>query len=203
MTIKSVQIILISLLIGCSDDKAKQAFSAVDRSEINQIVEAVIRQDSLPFYNTSDTSLIPLSTKLRKIYVTAQDTLAEIPPPVDRQRIPVYKLLNTLVKGERFFDLSDTAYFYFQNTLADTFTLGKAVIGEIMTTELASTNSTVDMRTNIRYYDWTIPILSKNQTRAYIELTNNCVECGGATAFYLEKIKGKWTVVGWNKLWMN
>jgi hypothetical protein len=203
MTIKSVQIILISLLIGCSDDKAKQAFSAVDRSEINQIVEAVIRQDSLPFYNTSDTSLIPLSTKLRKIYVTAQDTLAEIPPPVDRQRIPVYKLLNTLVKGERFFDWSDTAYFYFQNTLADTFTLGKAVMGEIMTTELASTNSTVDMRTNIRYYDWTIPILSKNQTRAYIELTINCVECGGATAFYLEKIKGKWTVVGWNKLWMN
>lgn len=200
---KTLLTILISLLIGCSDDKSKQAFPTVDRSEINQILEAVIRQDSLPFYKTSDTPFIPLSTKLRKIYVTAQDTMPDIPPPVDQQKIPVYKLLNSLVRDERFFNWSDTAYFYFQNNLADTFTLGKALTERIATTELASTNSTVDVRTSIRYYDLTIPILSQNQTRAYIELTNNCADCGGATAFYLEKINGKWTVVGWNRLWMN
>ena len=80
--------IFISLLIGCSDDKSKQAFPTVDRREINHIVEAVIRHDSLPFHKTSDTSFIPLSTKLRKIYVTAQDAMPDIPPPVDRQKIP-------------------------------------------------------------------------------------------------------------------
>ena len=200
---KTLLTIFISLLIGCSDNNAKQAFPTVARSEINRIVETVIQQDSLPFHNTSGTAIIPLSTRLRKIYVTAQYTMPDIPPPVNRQKIPAYKLLNSLVKGERFFNWSDTAYFYFQNNLADTLILGKALTRGIATTELVATNSTVDKRPNIRYYDLTIPILSKNQTRAYVELTNNCVDCGGATAFYLEKISGMWTVVGWERLGMN
>jgi hypothetical protein len=97
-------ITFIIFLIGCTDDKLKQAFPNVNRNDINQIAEVVIRQDSMPFHKSSDTSFVPLSASLRKIFVTTQDTTPDIPPPVDRQTVPVYKLLNSLVKHERFFE---------------------------------------------------------------------------------------------------
>jgi len=55
----------------------------------------------------------------------------------------------------------------------------------------------------VRYYDLTIPIFSLDNKKAYVELTNNCDDCGGATAYYLEKISNKWTIVGWERVWMS
>lgn len=188
-------------LISCRDNKLKLTFPDIDRSDINQIIEAVIHFDSLPFYNTSDTSFIPLSTNLRKIYVTPQGTTPDIPPPVNRQKIPAYTLLNSLVKNEIFFPWSDTAFFYFKNNLTDTFTLEKALTNKIATTNIRTRNATTDNTPYGRYYDLTIPIFSADQRKAYIVCTKNCSGCGGATAFFLEKTASKWTIIGWRTLW--
>ena len=155
------------------------------------------------FVDSDNSQLIPLSVNLRKLRVTVPDTTSDVSPPIDHNTVSIFNLLNSLVNNKRFFERSDSSYFLFQNNSVDTFTIDKSI-----TEKLAIMNSYVQQQKInstrfAHYYDLTIPILSVDKKKAYIELTNNCSGCGGATAFYLEKIDSMWTVIGWQRLWLN
>lgn len=81
--------------------------------------------------------------------------------------------------------------------------IDKSISQALLTTTFSKERQKRNTGLENHYYDLTIPILSADNRKAYIELTNNCNGCGGATAFYLEKINDKWTIVGWEGRWMN
>ena len=188
--------------VGCNNN-SRQGFLPADKKDINEIVEAVVHQDSLPFLKGGAQGSIPLSINLRKLYVAVPDTTRGVPPPADHSTVSIFNLFNSLVNQQRFFERADSSYFIFQNNSIDSFIIDKTITENIATTTFAEMQQKNNPKHFARYYDLTIPILSSNQKKAYIELTNNCSGCGGATAFYLERINGKWTVAGWQSLWMN
>jgi len=193
----------IFLLLGCRDNKSRQFFLTVDKQDINEIVSAIINHDSLLIAKADGPQPTPLSVDLRKLRVAVPDTTTEIPQPIDHTTVSIFNLFNSLVDHQRFFERTDSSYFLFQNNSIETFIIDKTLTEIFATTTFSEQQQKTGANQSVHYYDLTIPILSTNQRKAYIELTNNCSDCGGATAFYLEKIKGKWTVVGWQRLWMN
>ena len=198
-------IITISLffLLGCRDNNSASSFSLVDKKEINEIIEAVANQDSLPIHNTNKLEPIPLSLNLRKLRVIVPDTTTDVPPPINHNMISIFDLFNSMVDQQRFFGRTDSSYFLFQNNSIDSFIIDKTLTEKLAIKTFSEQRQKTASTQLVRYYDLTIPILSTDHRKAYIELTNNCSDCGGATAFYLEKINSKWTVVGWQRLWMN
>ena len=192
----------IFLLLGCRDNNSSQSFLPVDKQDINEIVEAIINHDSLFILKKDDPQQIPLSVDLRKIQVTLPDTTTEVPPPIDHTTVSVFNLFNSLVGHQRFFERTDSPYFLFQNNSIDSFIIDKTLTEKLDTTTFSEQRQKTASNQSVRYYDVTIPILSTDQSKAYIELTRNCSGCEGATAFYLKKINSKWTVVGWQRLWM-
>ncbi|MBS3922003.1 MAG: hypothetical protein KGZ37_02495 [Nitrosarchaeum sp.] len=199
-----LSIAILFIFLGCDDNyNPKKTFLLPDEKDINDIVEAVVNQDSMPFLKTNIPYPIPLSLDLRKIRVTVPDTATEVPPPVDHTTISIFNLFNSVVDYQRFFERTDSSYFLFQNNSLDSFIIDKTLTKKLVTTTFSEQRQKTASNLSVRYYDLTIPILSTDHRKAYIELTNNCSDCGGATAFYLEKINSKWTVVGWQRLWMN
>ena len=202
-----IQLFLIALLVftlGCRTDNSNQAFLPPDKKDISEIIEAVIGRDSL-FNKKSiaDSNIFPLSVDLRKIKVTVPDTTTEVQPPIDHSKVSIFDLFNSLVNHQRFFNRADSSYFLFQNSSIDSFVIDKTISNKITTTTFAEQQRKINSNQFVHYYDLTIPILSADNKKAYIELTRNCPFCGGATSFYLEKINSKWKVVGSQNLWIN
>ena len=203
---KLFSITFLFILLGCDTTNPKQTFLPPDKKDINEIVEAVIKQDSSRLKNITvgDPNNVPLSIDLRKIRVILTDTTTDVPPPIDHTQVSVFNLFNSLVDSQRFFSRTDSLYFFFQNDSIKTFTIDKTVAEKLAaTTTLVEQQQKHDSNQTIRYYDFTIPIFSADNNKAYIEWTTNCSGCGGATSYYLEKINSKWTVVGWQQRWMN
>jgi hypothetical protein len=174
-----------------------------DQADIVKIVEAVINYDSLPFRKEHKAKQVPLSVNLRKLQITVPDTTSEVPPPSDHGKVSIFNLFNSLVDQQRFFERADSSYFLFQNNIIKSFALDDKILAGIKTTTLTEQQRITNAHEPVHYYDLTIPILSADNKKAYVELTNNCSNCGGATAFYLQKKVSGWTVVGWQRRWMH
>lgn len=175
-----------------------------DKKDINDIIETVVSQDGLPFRDTSILNPSALSIDLRKIRVIVPDIRGDVPPPVDHTTVSIFDLFNSLVNHQRFFDQTDSSYFLFQNNSIKEFSIDKTIAEKLAaTTTLSEQQRENELGNPIHYYDLTIPILSADNKKAYVEWTTNCSGCGGVTAFYLEKSKDKWTIVGWQRRSMN
>lgn len=200
---KLLTIPFLFFLLGCLDYNSRQTFLPPDKKSVNEIVEAVINHDSLLFLNPDSSRQILLSVNLRKLRVIVPDTTTDVPPPIDHNTVSIFNLFNSLVNHQRFFGRSDSTYFLSQNNAMDTFTIDKTLTEKIAVTTLSEQQQKTNSNQFAHYYDMTIPILTVDQKKAYIELTNNCSGCGGATAYYLERSNSKWIVVGWQRLWIN
>lgn len=206
---KMTKLFLISFLLfllSCGDHISTQTLLPPDKKDINEIIEAVIRKDSLPFVkkHAVGSNSIPLLRSLRKVRVIFTDTTSEVPPPVDHTTVSVFDLFNSLVDNQRFFNRADSSYFFFQNDTVKVFSIEKKILDKLsVNTTLTEQHGMSDPNKFSPYYDLTIPIFSADNTRAYVEWTTNCIGCGSATSFYLQKIDSKWKVVGWRKLWRN
>lgn len=54
------------------------------------------------------------------------------------------------------------------------------------------------------YYIMTIPILSKDNQKAYVELNLYCGSlCGAGMSIYLQKLNGKWTIIHPRDTWIS
>ena len=194
------------VLIGCADNSPRQTFLPPDKNDISEVIEAVIKQDSslLQSKSVAHFNTIPLLLDLRKLRVILTDTTTDRPPPIDHTAVSIFNLFNSLVDNQRFFNRTDSSYFFFQNETVKTFTIDTTTTtkGLVATITLAEQQQKQDLNKSIQYYDLTIPIFSADNRKAYVERTRNCIGCSGATSFYLGKINDRWTVVGWQRRWM-
>lgn len=176
------------LLFACTN---KPNFPTPAKSDIDSIVKTIIIQDSLSVQN------IPLSINLRKLDVYIAKT--KLPPPPHTYIVDIKHLLSS-----SYFNRKDSSYLMFQNKILKGYTLNKASFGKLkFTTTAEQEKHGEDMFEFARYLDISIPILSLDQKRAYVQLDRICPGCGCGFFYILEKKNGNWEITSRQKTWMN
>lgn len=100
-----------------------------------------------------------------------------------------------------FFNKTDSLYIQFQNENLINYIISKSVSDKFLTTnfELIKKQKTNEQ---FIYTFSTIPIISLNGKKAYLELSIKCIGlCGTGYEIYLEKINGKWIISNCRKAW--
>jgi hypothetical protein len=222
---KYLTIILLVFLFSCKKNRSRE-FNVPERQEITKIIEAVLYQDSLPIFKTNlfrDTIIdvngnkivkhsasFPLSTDLRKLNIKVPDTTKNILSSPNFDSISVFRLLGQfgLIKykpnGKRLIPEKDYNYLLFQNTVWTKFMIKNNFHDSLILTTNAEQLEKRNNGIPRRYYDLTVPIISPDGKKAYIQVTFNCSgTCGDAVAIYLEKKDKKWQIVNRQTLYVS
>lgn len=217
---KIIQIITLILTLFSCSDKDNEEFVLPMNKDINEIVEAIINHDSIPVYKNnaspdtivgSDNQVIlkfPINHKfsldLEKIRVFfPNDTSMNFPPPPpppSGMGLTLNELINFCNENSHmYFSKKDSAYLTFQNNTLKQFVFHCSFIKEINTT-----NWNKQSQKKEEYFGCSIPIFSKDNTSAYVELTHHCYFlCGSASGYLLIKKNGKWTIIRRKTLWIS
>ena len=221
---KTSFLILTVVFIACNN-KPIQPFLLPDSNDINDIVEAVIYQDSLNVlknYSPADTIYatdgsiclvshdnLPFSSELSKLKIFVPDKLIDTPqdlppPPPPISSLNIGKLLHTKINNKEFFLKEDSLYFLFQNDILQHFTIDKRFEKRIITTNTKELQEKVKCKEMIQYYHLSIPIFSLDRKKAFVEITYCMTGLGGyCDGIFLEKLKDKWTIIFKEKIWVS
>ena len=195
----TVLLIVAFTLLKCHPKNEKVEFVSLQKEEIDNIVEAVILQDSLK------TNSILFCNQLKKttieIPVKRKDGL-EFPPVPGN--IYIKSLLNDKVNGEFFFTSKDSLSMLAQNSNPERIKIGSKVIDNLKSTTYEKEMLKRKNGKPSNFYEMSIPIFSLDKQKAYIELDHSCGSlCGNGKAYYLKKIKGKWKVIEKWETWIS
>ena len=204
-----LSIFLIFSLLACKN-KSERTFVLPSDDEINSIIEAVIYQDSLPVFkdykhfNSGRTKPDTIAIDLRKIILTFPTTGVPPPPTLNSTPISMLDLLSPEVSGKEFFNKSDSSYIIYQNKHLKSFVIAKSISSKLLVTTYSRELKKWETKYFIQYYDLSIPILSTDKKKAYVEITYNCSGlCGSGKAVYLEKINNKWIIISSEMTWIS
>ncbi len=211
--IKYILVLCTVLLFSCKNHKQEPAFSAPANKDINDIISTIIDKDSIFLKGLKSRTIIlddgtkysytpdPVCIDLVKSRIVIHpDSIVTMPYPA----ITIRNLLFMKVNEKAFFQKSDSSYFLFQNEVIKHFIIDKKTASEIVVTTIEREETKEKLHQRVSYLNFSIPIFSLDNKRAYIILTNVCNSlCGGATAYYLEKINDKWVVVDKQGLWVS
>lgn len=212
-------IILTSILFSCLSSSTKNYTFASDK-DINDIIEAIIVSDSIPVFRKSglpDTIhykdrpdftkypvKFPFSIDLYDFQICfprpSLDTLElAVPPPPG---FGIY--FNSLIErghfsNKSFFSKEDSTYFVFQNNAITHFTINGNILNKIYTTNKMKLKDTKDT-----HFTCSIPIFSKDNSAAYVELIYNCKGlCSYGRFYLLNKEKNRWIIVKKETHWFS
>ena len=182
---------------NCQNKKEQTGSDSLEIKDINEVVEAVLIQDSLDvFCNHPDSTMICSELKKLKIYIppkTNNDNFVLIPKS---DGIYITSLLNSTIKNVTFFSSKDSLYLLEQNSNPQKLKIKKAIIDDLNTTTINEIKARRKKRQRSRFYEMTIPIFSLGRQSAYIELDYQCGGlCGTGQVIFLKKIKGKWKII--------
>jgi hypothetical protein len=191
-------------------------FKLPSTEDIDEIITVLIFHDTLPIFkklNIPDTTkssdgnifirypfVIPICKDLRKITITKPDT-STIQRPLSFDIIGFESLFNIELNGKRVFSSNDSAFLLAQNDTLNNFQIPKKLQDTLLLTSIIEQNKKRQFSAN--FYDISIPIFSLDLKTAYVEIRNICSECGGATAFILQKINGHWKIKKEIGLWIS
>ncbi|RXM48693.1 hypothetical protein [Flavobacterium sp. YO12] len=193
-----LHIVLIFVFCSCQNKNEKTSIASEQIKDINEIVEAIIIQDSLDVFSKSEDSIM-FCSELRKLNISiphkknSKDFIAL--PPLSGG-IYITQLIPSKIKGQTFFSSKDSLYLLEQNSNPDKLKIGKSIVEKLNTTTIEKTKIRRKNRQRSRFYEMTIPIFSSDKQNAYVELDYECGGlCGSGQAIYLKKINGKWKII--------
>lgn len=199
-------ILLIFAFCSCQNKKEKTSIATEQIKDINEIVEAIIIQDSLDVFSKSEDSTA-FCSELRKLNIhipqkkNSEDFI--LLPPLSGG-IYITQLLPSKIKGQTFFSSKDSLYLLEQNSNPDKLKIGKSIVEKLNTTTIEKTKIKRKNRQRSRFYEMTIPIFSADKQNAYVELDYECGGlCGSGQAIYLKKINGKWKIIVQWQTWIS
>lgn len=210
-------IILTITLFSCSN-KEKPIYTLPNSEDINEIIETIIIQDSLPIFkfaakadtviddNNRELIILPVNHKfsinLEKLYVYSQSDTSELSTNEYPFAGGVYnnKLINIgREENKKYFTAKDTGYFSFQNDTIKSFVFTSSLTSKIYTTSWLNEK---DKKTE--YLACSIPVFSIDKSVAYVVLTHHCYGlCGSADGYILVKKNGKWEIAYRRNLWIS
>ena len=190
----------ISKSIGESGEEvAKKLFK-----EINEIVQAIIIQDSLNVQiNITDSRMFcnELKNIVIEVPVKRKDKL--IPPPFPGNRY-INEIVNAKIENELFFSKQDSLYIMEQSLNQQKFKIDKAIINKLNVTTFKNEIEKRENGKQYNFYEMKIPIFSLNRKQVYVELDHRCGSlCGSGKAIYLKKISGKWIIIEKWQTWIS
>jgi hypothetical protein len=200
-------IILIFTLISlfsCKNSEIKAVFDTSKVTDINDIVETIIIEDSLDVLKNEDGSGM-LCEELIKldIYVPEKSKNGEIvipPPPIGN--VSIGDLLHYGKGG--FFSVKDSLYLLNQNSNPQKFTIDKVQFEKFKLTTREKEISKMKAKKSFDFYEISIPIFSSDNKKAYVELSHYCgTLCGDGRSIYLEKVNEKWKIISKRETWIS
>jgi hypothetical protein len=182
------------ILFGCKS-KPKEVYPIPNEKDINEIVKATIKYDSVITSNRA------LSIDLHKIKIFNPNPIdgVYIPPPVSD--LNVNQLTDTRYLHQTYFSKKDSLYLLFQNDILKQFRLDSNVVVKYKLTSKAIQEQNKKTDKYEPYLQISIPIFTLDQKHAYIQFDYLCAGCGGGTVFFLEKSNGHWKIVKFITTW--
>ena len=189
-------IVILIVFSNCQNKKEETNIASEEIKNINEIVEAIIIQDSLDvFPKDEDSKMFCNELRRLNIYIPEKrnDGLIVLPPLHD---IDITKLINSTIKGERFFSSKDSLYLLEQNSNPEKLKIENDLINRLNTITIEKLKTQYKKGQRIRFYEMTIPVFSLDKQKAYVQLGYHCGRlCGNGKAIYLKKINGKWKII--------
>lgn len=196
------------ILVFLSCQKKSNDYNLPKREDINSIIKTVILDDSLGISrNFNSKTQITFCADLQKLEIVSWDIKKSKLPP---KSLPNSKLIQDFIgfpdlpKKHFFFSQLDSSYLKFQNKNLSSFKLEKNIFEKINIASFTQLNQDVNAKEYFSFYYSTIPIVSLNGKRAFVQLTLVCSGlCGEGYDIFLEKINGKWKIVKFKRDWVS
>ncbi|WDF48474.1 hypothetical protein PQ459_08345 [Chryseobacterium sp. KACC 21268] len=195
---KLLTLFLLLILIGCSKSK----FDIEERNEdISSIIKTVIETDSLNVSknNPENNKIVQF---LKKVKVVLPNPDKNIISPPNRDARELDEIYNS--KSERVFSKNDSLYLLSQNTNPDSLEISNKLKVKYNYSQLSKILKDRDNGNYYQYYEFEIPLFSKDNKTAYIELNYHSKGYfGKGIAYILKKENDKWKVVDRTLTWIN
>ncbi len=165
----------------------------------------MIRQDSVKVLKTDkEGTLFCADLNKLKIYVPKKsDDYRTSPTSISNPSSSIDNLLGD--KGAAFFSSKDSLYLMQQNSNPKLFLIDTEVLQTIKCTSMEVEQIKIDHHKPFDFYQMTLPVFSKDNKIAYVELNHYCSGglCGSGQAIYLKKLNGRWVVSFKKMTWMS
>lgn len=191
-------IFLLLILIGCS----KSEFNIQERNEdINSIVATIIETDSINVLknNPENNQIVQF---LKKVKIVLPNTNKDIIAPINNDEIILDKIYNS--KFERAFSKNDSLYLLSQNFNPDSLEISNKLKEKYNYSELSNIFKDRDGGKYYQYYEFEIPLFSKDNKTAYVEMNYHSESYfGKGIAYILKNENGKWKIIDRRGTWIN
>lgn len=197
--------VIIIAFYSCQNKKEETNIASEEIKNISEIIEAIIIQDSLNvFSKDKDSTMFCNELRRLNIYIPEKRNDGLTPPPPPPPDIYITELVNRKVKGESFFSSKDSLYLLEQNSNPEKLKIEKTLINRLNTITVEELKTQRKKHQRIRFYEMTIPVLSFDKQKAYVQLGYHCGSlCGTGKAIYLKKVKGKWKIITKWETWIS
>lgn len=195
-------IILISvsiLLTNCKKDD--KSITNIKGNEINDIVKTIIKEERLNILKDSSKTYLFCEDLLKlNVYISDNNQNA-LPPPPDQNCTEIHNILIPKINNHKFCDSKDSLYIIQQNFDVKEFKISNQIIEQIHSTKYLKED---EKRKKGNFYEMSIPIFSRDNLKAYVELNRYCGHlCGNGISIYLVKINGKWRIIDKWRTWIS
>lgn len=188
------------LFISCQNSKEEKQLNSSNFKNINEIVATIIIEDSLEVKKI----LLCDSLKRTAIYVNPKyNKDQEFPPPPPEPRsVSINSIIKAKINGERFFESKDSSHILSQYSDIEKIKISNELLSKVHSTSSTKEIAKRKKRIESRFYEIGIPLFSKDNKKAYVELRTFCGRlCGNGQALFLEKINGKWKIIQRFETW--
>jgi|GEM_PF-1966402 len=203
---KNILLLFILILFSCNNKKG----NLTRQKEAVNIIQTLIDKKGLEMIKDFSTeSELPICLNLKKIIVNNKCFVetktnfkiitVKLPEKTftNKGEVCIEKIYKSKPIEDIFFLKKDSLDILNQNETFKTFKIPKNI-----TTHFKTVEQTKNLKTTKKYIQFSIPIFSSDNTKAYIEFdhySNN--ENSYGKSIYLEKIDGKWKIKHIEKNW--
>jgi hypothetical protein len=197
---KNILLLFILTLLSCNAQKNEDL---IRQKESINIIQTLIEQKGLEMVRDFSTEKeLPICLNLKKVIVKTKcfeetksnDKIIVIKLPeksfTNKAEVCIEKIYKSNPINDSFFFKNDSLNIVNQNETFKTFKIRTSITQKFKTVEL-----TKNLKTTEKYIQFSIPIFSKDNTKAYLEFDHySNDENSYGNSIYLEKINGKWKI---------
>lgn len=197
---KNILLPFLLTLLSCNTQKDEEL---VRKKETLNIIQTLIEQNGLDMVRNLPTRKeLPICLNLRKVIVNnkcfeetgAKDKMIIVQLPeksfINQGEVCIEKIYKSNPISNSFFLKEDSHNIINQNETLKTFIIPKSITQKFKTVELTKNSKITE-----KYIQFSIPIFSKDNTKAYLEFDKYIDnENSYGNSIYLEKTNEKWEI---------